>query len=112
MDKRIEDRAAAFAAEALKQPAETSAEQSRNVARYMVAFMHFERARAGTPEPELAHTLRRIDDPSTALPLVVQNVGQAFQLLKNGSAGPETSYLSRTMLEDALKLLGRPDLTV
>ncbi len=110
--RRIEDRAARFAEAALAQEVETKPEQARILARYMVAFHEFELRREGTPDSPLEHALRRIEDPAQALPRVVEKVGQGFQLLKNEAPGPETSYLARTMLEDALKLLGRSDLTV
>lgn len=108
--RRIEDRAARFAEAALAEPAQDREEQARRVAHYMVAFLRYEQQRAGTKDTDLEYALKRIEDPVAALPSVVEKVGQAYQLLRDETPGPETTYLSRTMLADALKSLGRSDL--
>ena len=110
--RRIEDAALRFAQEALKQPAERPEDQASHVAKFMLAFHTFAQQRTGEREGELATVLKRVTDPAEAIPRVVEKVGQALQLLRQDQGEPtcETVYLSRTMLGDAMRLLGRSEL--
>lgn len=108
--RRIEDAAQIFAEQALSQPAHTQRERAQNVAKFMLTFHAYAKQRDGDREGELAQVLRRITDPKEALPRIVEKVGQVLQLLREDAPERETVYLSRSMLGDAMRMLGREDL--
>lgn len=110
--RRLADAAIRFAEQALAEPAQTRAEQVGRLGHFMLAFHEFAKARVHEREGELAELLRRVDDPKEALPRIVEKVGQAVQLLRQdqGEPSPETVFLARDQLADALIALGRKDL--
>lgn len=111
MNEQLRASALRFAREAIKDIETPSDVNAKQVARYMVAFHAFELEKAKTPDPAVEHALRRIQNPVADLPVVVERISQALELLKYGAPQSEDIFIARTVLEDALRLMGRSDLT-
>lgn len=118
--RRLEDAAQRFAEEALRPPMEQGSYAYgiappdpvivRNVARTLLEFHRYAEQHKAEHKDALQHALRRISDPSSSVPLATEHIGQAERMLRNPAVQAETIFLSRSMLAEALKLLGRADL--
>jgi hypothetical protein len=76
----------------------------------MVKFHKYAQEHNAEHDTALEHALRRITDPSLSVPRAIERIGEAEQLLRDPAVKAETIFLSRSLLEESLKLLGRPDL--
>lgn len=112
MDKKtLGDSARTFALKALSSaPTGVGLNTDKNadhVATFMVAFHGF--CKAESSAQRYCRALERLKNPETDIPRVVERVGQALQLLREEQT-PEVTFIARSMLEDAMRSLGREDL--
>lgn len=108
MRRTTREAAQRFAREALGFDSE---EANKRVADFMIAFHQFEKEQEKQPDPLLMRTLKEIANPIEDIPRVVEKLAQAHRMLREEDPSEETSFLARSLLKEALTLLGRKDLT-